>query len=129
MVFRRPDRSVDSEQRWSEASCCVTPQHRQAGHSIETPNAYRPGSGSVAEETFKALELQQQGRLKRETILVDYREAPEDTDLADHDSLYRGLVHAYGDCTRDNGGWVDIEHIITEIWPPQRTLQMRANFI
>ncbi|MDN8619723.1 hypothetical protein Q0N36_03870 [Corynebacterium kefirresidentii] len=88
------------------------------GHSIETPNAYRPGSGSVAEETFKALELQQQGRLKRETILVDHREAPEDTDLADHDSLYRGLVHAYGDSARDNGGWVDIERIITEIWDP-----------
>ena len=56
--------------------------------------------------------------MKRSTILVDHREAPSDTDFADHDSLYRGLVHAYGDSARDNGGWVDIERIITEIWDP-----------
>ncbi|MDK8838581.1 hypothetical protein QP990_12270, partial [Corynebacterium kefirresidentii] len=74
--------------------------------------------GSVAEKTFQAVELENQGRLKRSTILVDHREAPSDTDLADHDSLYRGLVHAYGDSARDNGGWVDIERIITEIWDP-----------
>lgn len=88
------------------------------GHSIETPNAFRPGSGSVAEKTFQAVELEKQGRLKRETILVDHREAPADTDLSDHDSLYQGLVYAYGDSARDRGGWVDIERIITEIWDP-----------
>lgn len=98
------------------------------GSSIETPNAYRPGSGSVAEHTFDYASMIEAGKVKDDGLLVDHREAPADTDMADRESLHAGLVHAYGDSAQENGGWVDVDRIIAEIWDPDTDPQDARQF-
>ena len=88
------------------------------GASIETPNAYRPGSGSVAEASFAYADAIAEGRTRDDGLLMDHQEAPADTDMADDDSLRSGLLVAYGDSARENGGWVDIERIMRDIRDP-----------
>lgn len=89
------------------------------GRSIETPNSYRPGSNSVSELSFKTAKLMEEGKIRVNTILVDHREAPEDTDLSSVASLRKGLLVAYGDSAKENGGWRDIETIIEDIMDPR----------
>ena len=68
------------------------------GCSVETPNAFEPGMNSVAEKSFAAYGLQQEGRTRLDKgLLFDHREAPAETDPADEDSLRAGLAYAYGD--------------------------------
>lgn len=88
------------------------------GTTMETPNSYRPGSGSVAEQTFAYANMIKEGRVRERGLLMDHREAPADTELADRDSLRRGLVVAYGDSSKDKGGWVDLDRIVDEIYDP-----------
>ena len=89
------------------------------GRSIETPNSYRPGSNSVAEASFKTARIMAEGKTRVSTILVDHREAPEDTDLSDPVSLRKGLLVAYGDSAIENGGWRDLEPIVEDILDPR----------
>lgn len=93
------------------------------GRSIETPNSYRPGSNSVAEQSFKTAQMMAEGKVKVSHILVDHREAPEDTDLADRDSLRKGLLYAYGDSAKENGGWRELSPIIDDILDPRMSPQ------
>jgi hypothetical protein len=86
---------------------------KTGGCSVESPNAFVPGEGSVAEESWKAYELQQNGKTKTKDILVDHREAPPETELGDYDSLKAGLRIAYGDST-----WVDLDRVIADCWDP-----------
>jgi hypothetical protein len=87
--------------------------------SIETPNAWVPGDGSVAEKSYEAWQQQTEGRLKGDDgILVDHREAPPDTDPADRKSLMLGLAGAYGDSADASGGHVNLERILQEYWDP-----------
>ena len=88
------------------------------GTSIETPNAYRPGSGSVAEASFEYAQAIAEGRARERSFLIDHREAPADTDMTDDDSLREGLLVAYGDSARESGGWVDIDRIMADIRDP-----------
>lgn len=68
------------------------------GTTVESPNAYRPGDGSVAEESANVYRAMLEGRLQYDSsLLYDHREAPPDTDLNDEESLVRGLRVAYGD--------------------------------
>ena len=98
------------------------------GTTIETPNAYRPGMGSVSEATAEYHASIKEGRAREEGLLYDHREAPSDTDMADKDSLYKGLLHVYGDSAEDNGGWVDIGRIMQEIWDPATDPQDARQF-
>lgn len=93
------------------------------GRSLETPNSYVPGSNSVAEESFKIAEMMAEGKTKVSNILVDHREAPAETDLADRQSLREGLLYAYGDSAMENGGWRDLEPIIDDILNPRMNPQ------
>nr|UYL17145.1 MAG: terminase large subunit [Caudoviricetes sp.] len=93
------------------------------GRSLETPNSYVPGSNSVAEESFKIAEMMAEGKTKVSNILVDHREAPAETDLADRNSLREGLLYAYGDSAMENGGWRDLEPIIDDILNPRMNPQ------
>lgn len=86
------------------------------GSSIETPNAYLPGEGSVAEKSAAYAADIREGRAKDDALLLDHREAPADTDMSDRDSLLAGLRHVYGDSAQDAGGWVDLERIVAEVW-------------
>lgn len=90
------------------------------GSSIETPNAYVPGMDSVAERSHTAYRLQQESRTKGDKggILFDHREAPEDTDPADRESLLAGLAVSYGESADVAGGWVPLDRIIEDYWDP-----------
>lgn len=89
------------------------------GCSVETPNAFVPGEGSVAERSFEAWTKQQQGKLKLDDgLLFDHREAPPETDPADEKSLLSGLAEVYGGSADINGGWVNLRRILAEYWDP-----------
>lgn len=88
------------------------------GSSIESPNAYHPGLLSVAERSADYYRSIQEGRARDEGLLYDHREAPPETDLTDRESLLSGLTVAYGDAAETNGGWVNLDRIIEEIWDP-----------
>lgn len=88
------------------------------GTSIESPNAYVPGRGSVAEESAEYWKRIVEGRARDAGLLYDHREAPAETDMADRESLLAGLAFAYGDSAESAGGWVDLERLIAEIWDP-----------
>jgi len=88
---------------------------KSGSRMLETSNAWVPGIESVAEDTWDAWLAQEEGRTRGETkILYDATIAPPDTDLADRESLERGLEHVYDDCP-----WVDIRAIIERIWSPR----------
>lgn len=89
------------------------------GASVETPNAYVPGEGSVAERSYEAARAQMEGKLRGQGgILLDHREAPPETDPADRESLRAGLAVAYGDSADVNGGWINLDRLIEEYWDP-----------
>ncbi|MHA6526138.1 terminase, partial [Corynebacterium pyruviciproducens] len=85
---------------------------------------------SVAESTARFAELVAAGKVKPEAaraLLYDHRGAPLDTDIADRDSLVRGLRIAYGDASADprgcaihepacSPGWVDVERTADDFW-------------
>lgn len=88
---------------------------KSGSRMMETSNAWVPGMESVAEDTWEAWLVQEEGRTKgARKILYDAVIAPPDTDMADRDSLAKALEHVYGDCP-----WVDIENIIERIWSPK----------
>jgi hypothetical protein len=100
------------------------------GTTLETPNAFTPGEGSVAESSAAYWAQIKEGVARDSGLFYDHREAPPDTDLSDRDSLLAGLAIVYGDSAEAKGGHVDLERILGEIWdaslPPQRA---RADFL
>lgn len=115
---------------------------KNGGRTVEAPNAFIPGLGSVAEETAAALASQQRGdKATRRNILVDHREAPADTDLWERESLIAGLRVAYGDSSgHPDGcvlhdppcppGHVDLDALVDRIWDPATDVQIaRSDFL
>lgn len=115
---------------------------KRGGHLLESPNAYTPGDGSVAENTMVAYQRIQEGKTRLTTgVYYDHREAPGDTDMADEDSLMRGLAIAYGDSAAipfcaihnppcEDPGWVDITVQRDAIWQPDADEQVsRADWL
>lgn len=100
------------------------------GSSVETPNAYVPGEGSVAEKSHDAWKAQQEGKLRGADggILLDHREAPAETDPAERESLMAGLAIAYGDSADSAGGWVSLERILQDYWDPMTDPQDGRRF-
>lgn len=76
------------------------------GRTLESPNAYIPGTGSVAEASAKFAEAIAEGKLPDEGLLHDHRPAPDDTDLASMRSVEYGLRVAYGDSSGHPDGCV-----------------------
>lgn len=101
---------------------------KTGGSSIESPNAYLPGEGSVAESSAAYWQTIEGGKAKDDGLLYDHREAPADTDLSDRDSLLEGLRIAYGDSAKDNGGWVDLQRLYREIMDPDTDPQDARRF-
>lgn len=99
------------------------------GSSIEAPNSYRPGSGSVSEASFMYSLRITAGQAHDDGLLWDHREAPPALELAagvNADDLLEGLRYAYGDSSADPRGcvlhkpacapgWVDLPRIVREI--------------
>lgn len=96
---------------------------KTGGSSIEAPNAFIPGEESVAERSWEAWQLQQEGKLKTGGIFFDHREAPPETDPADRGSLHAGLAYAYGDSS-----WVDLDRVIADYWDPNTDPQDARRF-
>jgi hypothetical protein len=101
---------------------------KTGGSSIEAPNAFEPGAGSVAEHSAEYASKITEGRARDEGLLWDHREAPPDTDMSDRDSLLAGLLYAYGDSAADNGGGVDLDRIVAEVWDPDTDPQDARRF-
>lgn len=96
---------------------------KTSGCSVETPNAFVPGEDSVAEKSWEAWTAQQAGKLKSAGIFFDHREMPAETDVTDHDSLFKGIEFARGDSV-----WLDIERVIAEWWDPNTDPQDARRF-
>lgn len=101
---------------------------KTGGASIESPNAYVPGEGSVAEDSASYWGLLLDGKTKDAGFYYDHREAPAETDMSDRASLLRGLEVAYGDSAQSAGGHVDLERIIAEVWDPATDPQDARRF-
>ncbi|HEY8985434.1 MAG TPA: terminase [Streptomyces sp.] len=111
------------------------------GSLIETPNAFTPGSGSVAEQSASDYQAIIDGRSRARGILVDHREAPPDTDMTDEASLVAGLRYAYGDSSdHPDGcvlhdppcapGWSPIERLTSEFYDTSNEPQdLRADLL
>lgn len=100
------------------------------GSTIETPNAFIPGEGSVAEDSAAFWQAIRSGKALDDGLYWDHREAPADTDIYDRDDRIRGLRFAYGDSAADVGGHVDLDVISANFEDmaidPQRA---RADFL
>lgn len=91
---------------------------KTGGASIESPNAFEPGSDSVAEHSAEYAVRISEGRARDEGLLYDHREWPPETEMADRESLIAGLAVAYGDSADVAGGWVDLDRIAAEVYDP-----------
>ncbi len=111
---------------------------KTGGLVLQSPNAWTPGTDSVAERTHRAWELQQEGKTPDKTIYVNMRSAPPSTDAADPDSLLSGLRYAYGDssahpegCTIHNPpcspGWVDLQPVMGHMYDPSTDVQQNKS--
>jgi hypothetical protein len=97
---------------------------KSGSRALETSNAWQPGQESVAESTYDAWVLQEEGRTRGTSkILYDAKIAPPDTDLADEASLMKGLAFAYGDCN-----WVDLDVLKERVWSPRTRPEVARRF-
>lgn len=111
------------------------------GTTIESPNAFIPGEGSVAEESAAFWAAIREGRAKDDGLYYDHREAPPETDMVDRDSLIAGLRVAYGDASAHPDGCVihepacppghvDLDTLVSTIWDTSTDPQVaRADFL
>jgi hypothetical protein len=111
------------------------------GSFIESPNAFTPGEGSVAEESAAFWDAIRSGRARDDGLYYDHRESPPDTDMAERESLVAGLRVAYGDSSGDPGGCVihdvpcppghvDLDVLVATIWDPTSDPQeSRSDFL
>lgn len=115
---------------------------KRGGATIESPNAFHPGEGSVAENSAQWWSLILEGKARDRSLLYDHREAPPETDMEDEQSLFEGLAISYGDSADlpdgcrihtppcDRPGWVDLRHQMSTIWAPDTDPQTsRADFL
>lgn len=123
---------ADELEHWTPASggrelhaTIVDNLTKSGSRMIETLNAWKPGTDSAGEDTFEEWVAQENGQSKNHRrILMDVRQAPPDTDLADYASLKRGLAFVYADCP-----WADIDAIITRIWSNRRTDDSKRKYL
>ncbi len=86
-------------------------------------NAHAPGEDSDAEHDFEAWRKVDQGLSTSTGMLYDSLEAAEDTDLADDESVRRGIMDARGD-----SGWVNPVRLLAEIRDPRTSPAMARRF-
>lgn len=111
------------------------------GHFVESPNAFIPGEGSVAENSAAFAAAIREGRAKDDGLAYDHREASPDTDMGERESLIAGLRLAYGDSSgHEDGcvihdppcqpGHVDLDILVATIWDPSSDPQeSRSDFL
>lgn len=114
---------------------------KNGGRTLESPNAYLPGEGSVAEESASFASAIREGKARAASLLWDHREADPDTDMAERESLVAGLRTAYGDSSGHpegcvihdppcEPGHVDLDALVLRVWDPASDPQViRADFL
>jgi hypothetical protein len=116
------------------AQAIRTNAYKNGGRTLESPNAFIPGEGSVAEKSAEYAADIREGRARNEGLLYDHREAPADTDMADEDSLIQGLRVSYGDSSAHPGGCVihdppcapghsDLDALVELVYDPASDVQ------
>lgn len=140
--------SLDQTEEWRESNGGIKLAKtmrfnatKLGGSIVETPNAFTPGEGSVAERSAADYQAIIDGRSRARGILVDHREAPPETDMTDERSLVEGLRYAYGDSSdHEDGcvlhdppcapGWSPIERITADFYDTSNDVQdLRADFL
>ena len=111
------------------------------GTTLETPNAFIPGEDSVAELSANFAAQIEAGEVNGDGVLWSHREAYAETDMADEESLIRGLRMSYGDASGHPGGCVihepacppghvDLDRLKAEIWDANKDPQVsRSDFL
>lgn len=147
--FRPVFTIMDQTEQWNQANhgvdfanILVNNATKMGATVLESPNAYIPGEGSVAENTMMAWKAQQEGRTPLDRgLLVDHREAPADTIIMDEESMVKGLRIAYGDSSDHpdgcvlhdppcHGGWAPIDHYLARSWDSDVPEQLiRSDFL
>lgn len=115
------------------------------GTLLEAPNAFVPGMGSFAEETWNAWQKGMSGETFRNNILYDTRDWGN-PDLKDPASIIHGLEIAYGDsllsptgckihtppCGIEGSpyppGWVKINGVLDDVFDAATTLSDASRF-
>jgi len=115
------------------------------GTLLEAPNAFVPGMGSFAEETWNAWQKGMAGETFRNNILYDTRDWGN-PDLKDPASIIHGLEIAYGDsllsptgckihtppCGIEGSpyppGWVKINGVLDDVFDAATTLSDASRF-
>lgn len=133
--------TLDQTEEWVKANggpklaqAIRTNAAKNGGRTVEAPNAFIPGDGSVAEASAAFAAAIREGRTKDDGLLYDHREAAADTDMSDRESLTLGLRIAYGDSSgHPDGcvihdqpcppGHVELEPLIQQVWDPANDVQ------
>lgn len=114
---------------------------KRGGSYLETPNAFIPGEGSVAEDSAAYWAMIQEGKTLGDGLYYDHREAPGDTDPTDRESLTLGLRIAYGDASGHPDGCLihepacppghaDLESRIQSFWDLTKDVQVaRSDYL
>lgn len=88
--------------------------------ALETSTMFEPGENSVAEQTFEAAGILEEGKLVASdylNVLFDHRWGFEDTDFEDAASIERALVEAYGDFAP----FQDMESKVADFFDPRKS--------
>jgi hypothetical protein len=101
---------------------------KTGGSSVEAPNAFLPGEESVSERSAAFYSKILEGKAREAGLLYDHREWPDTTDMTDKESLLAGLAYVYGESADVNGGWVDLERLVGDIWDPDADPQDSRRF-
>jgi len=146
---RTPFVVLDQTEEWVKGNGGVrlaqtlrTNARKVGGRTLESPNAFIPGEGSVAEQSAAYAKLVEAGKVRGGgRLLYDHREAPADTDLTDMDSLIAGLRFAYG-CSSNHPqgcvlhdppcppGWAPIDSNAAAFRDPTEDVQqLRSDFL
>ena len=96
-----------------------------SSRALAITNAHVPGEESDAERDWDAYHDWLAGRLRSDMppLMLDSVSAPPDTDLADDDSLRRGIELARGDAT-----WLDVERIMGAVRDPRIAPSLSRRF-
>jgi phage terminase large subunit-like protein len=87
--------------------------------SLETSTMYLPGEKSVAEDTHDLAKMITEGKVKRQRLLFDHREADAGIDLTDEAQVRAGIVEAYGPFS----AVMDVDRILSEFYDPRNDAQ------
>lgn len=97
---------------------------------VETTNAPVPGEESVAElESIAYTRMLEESKEtgKFVPVLFDTRQvAPHN--IYDREEAFPALEYVYGDATKANGGWLNLERVWSEINNPMTTEQVSRRF-